>query len=134
MPHIEELQQQEWLLNKDNGLLFLVHPLLQVNSNFAAYSPSRDEIIAGCKLTVSAPVPVVEPIAPEGSAALTIDRAEVIKAAVQSVPSDQYGAPAAGRPAMPKVGAIRLATGLKDVTVEEVLEAMSVPVVATEGE
>ena len=134
----EELVSQEWLLNKDNGLIFLVHPLLQINSNFSAYSPSVEEIIAGCKLTATVPVPALDTV--ESGTIIeddivnlslmreidpAIDRSTAIKTAVLSVAVGDYAAPAFGRPAMPKVAYIKEATGYPDVTADEIIAILS---------
>jgi len=149
MPHITELMKQEWLLNKDNGLIFLVHPLLQVNANFAAYSPTREEVIAGRKLSPVLPEPVLSSDAVEVATttgaidlsqlqgdpvAVSIgftERELAIRKAVAAVLPENYGSPAGGRPAMPKVADIKAATGLNNVTAVEVLAAL--PITA-EGE
>lgn len=56
----------------------------------------------------------------------TLTREARILSAVKSIPVTAYGNPAAGRPAMPRVGDVRTACDIKEVTVEEVLAAVEI--------
>ncbi len=135
---IESLEKKEWVINKESGLIFMVHPLMTISPVFAAYKPTVEEIIAGCKLTPFAPVPVLDgidlektPLASLGGSEVDLVRQEAIKSAVLAILPENYGAPAFGRPAMPKVADIKAATGYADVTVEEIIAVLPV---AAEGE
>lgn len=122
----KHLLDREWVINKDSGLLFLVHPLLTPSSILVSYTPTEAEILAGCKLTGTA--------ASAPPAAIKLDevgRADKIKAAILAILPENYVAPAGGRPAMPKVGDIKTATGFKDVTAAEIVAVMAT-IVATE--
>lgn len=108
----------EYVLNKDTGLIFIVHDMMQIRSPLTPYLPTAAEILAGHKLVAAAPEPALD-IEPTDNG-----RAELIAAAVAATPVDQYNKPAFGRPAMPKVSAIKLATKLDDVTDDEIIAAM----------
>lgn len=135
----ESLKKEEWVINKESGLIFIVHPLMNITPIFAAYSPTVEEIVAGCKLTAFVPVPALDgtdagepPMAtPVAIGVGDLARQEAIKLAVLAIPSENYGASAFGRPAMPKVADIKAATGYADVTAEEIVAVLPV---ASEGE
>jgi hypothetical protein len=111
----EIIENEEWVLNTDNGLIFAVNPLMQMKSSFRPYSPTKDEIAAGRKLS---------PILPEPVTTGFDARKAAIKAAVDATATSDYASPAFGRPAMPKVSDIKKTTGIEDVTVEDVAAAM----------
>jgi hypothetical protein len=125
---MEELKSKEWVINRDTGLIFIVHSLMILPPSFSAYSPTEEEIVAGCKLTASAPVvaldgtnPEEPPVTPLGGSEVDLIRQNAIKTAVIAVLPENYGAAAFGRPAMPKVADVKSATGYADVTAEEII-------------
>jgi hypothetical protein len=62
------MEPVEYMLNRDNNLIFAVHPLLVMQSSYVAYNPTPEELAVGHKLT-PAPAPVaVEEVAPEPAA------------------------------------------------------------------
>lgn len=120
---VQELKKRDWVINKDTGLIFPTHSLMMTNLSLAPYSPTDEEIIAGRSLT--APRPIVAPAEPDSAPEIDIvDRVEAITAAVRSIPVEDYSAPAGGRPAMPKIGEVRLISGYPDATVAEVIAAL----------
>lgn len=137
---IESLEKKEWVVNKESGLIFLVHPLMNVSPVFAAYSPTAEEIVAGCKLAAALPVPFLgidledkskNELSADSDAASV--REAAIRAAVLAVLPENYGAAAFGRPAMPKVADIKAATGYADVTAEEIVAVLPVPAAPEEA-
>lgn len=136
-----------WLLNPKNGLLFPATPRLLNRGDLEKYHPTRAEVIAGRRLTESAPTPdpesmgiVVTPTAPPEPIAPVIEeppaaevvtpaqpeiqREDVLTKAILGIDPQYYGKPFGNRPAMPKVATVESLTGLTDVGVDEILAIM----------
>ena len=59
----------EYVLNKDTGLIFIVHDMMQIRSPLTPYLPTAAEILAGHKLVAAAPEPALD-IEPKNAGAL----------------------------------------------------------------
>lgn len=126
-PHAQSLLNERWLLNESTGLLFIENAHM-INRDLKPYTPTVEEIIAGRRIDPLAPAikpfePAPEP-APQAEEAAGPDRAATIRAAVASIPADQYGKAGFGFPAMPKVETVESVTGLTNVTREEIKAAL----------
>lgn len=131
--HAKSLLNARWLLNEATGLLFIENEYM-INRDLKPYVPTVDEIVAGRRIDLLAPeVKPFEPADPAPAQAIQTasvsenqanDRAATIRAAVASIPAEQYGKAGFGFPAMPKVEAVEAATGLADVTREEIKAAL----------
>lgn len=122
MSTAESLKNERWLLNEATGLLFIENEYM-INRDLKPYAPTVAEIIAGRRIDPLAPE--IKPFEPEPEKSPEpSDRAVTIKAAVASIPAEQYGKAGFGFPAMPKVEAVEAATGLTDVTREEIKAAL----------
>ena len=119
-----ELQKLPWVINTDTGCIFIKNEYTMVRPPLESYHPTLEEIAVGHRLgtgtraldldTPAPPVALTE-------AEVAMIRSGKIAAAIKEIDPSSYGKAAAGRPALPKVGEVRLRSEISDVTVDEIL-------------
>lgn len=129
---IDKANPPKYLRQKDTGRIYVYRENLAGRADMEAYempvkeaapaAPPADHIVDAPNM-IDAPIPEDPQPAESASGSIVDDRKVLIKGAISKILPEEYGKPAMGRPAMPKVAQVSQILGFK-VSAEEILKAM----------